>query len=400
MKMNVGWVHRFMGGIDQREALQSTMGPSVGKRHGGIDPRRVILGSMIGLLAYISLRLFLRTAELQPIGLDFSCFWTGAHVAVGNRARLYDFTYVTQQQAWLIGHRLHMRPFIYPPSSLPLFLPFGAMAYWPAYGLWVVLTGALFLAASLRAGAKWWILAFPPLAYVAVCGQITFLIGALVTAGLVLRPRPILAGVLFGLAGCAKPQILVLLPLALVADRQWRTIGAAAVTAGVLAALSAAIWGVGLWADWLAALPRFQQANLAIPSLARTMVTPYAALRGAGLPGAWAWLLIPPVLLAVWTVFRRTLDVPTRLLALIGGTLLIIPYAMNYEMALLTPAVAALAARTKDPRWPAYAVAAPVLGLGFVYCLPALVLLLTLLGWATWPSRNRQSEARGGSQAL
>jgi hypothetical protein len=352
----------------------------------GIDLRTVILGSLIGLLAYISLRLFLGTAALQPIGLDFSCFWTGAHVLVHNPARLYDFTYVTRQQAWLIGHRLHMRPFIYPPSSLPLFLPFGAMPYWPAYGLWLVVTGALFLGASLRAGAKWWVLLFPPIAYVAVCGQITFLIGALVTAGLALRPRPILAGVLFGVAGCVKPQILVLLPLALAADRQWRTIGATAVTAGLLAALSAAIWGVGLWGDWLAALPRFQQANFAIPSLVRTMVTPYAALKAAGLPGAWAFLLIPPVLVAVWLVFRRTIDVPTRLLALIGGTLLIIPYAMNYEMALLTPAVAALAARTHDRRWPAFALAAPVLGLGFVYCLPALLLLLAVLGWATWPS--------------
>jgi hypothetical protein len=54
-------------------------------------------------------------------------------------------------------------------------------------------------------------------------------------------------------------------------------------------------------------------------------------------------------------------------------------------MAMLTPAVAALAARTDDPRWPAYALATPVLGLGFVYCLPALALLLAILAWAAWP---------------
>jgi hypothetical protein len=356
---------------------------------GGISPRRVILGSLLGLLDYISLRLFLGVAAVQPIGLDFSCFWAGARVAVHNPARLYDLTYVTQQQAWLIGHRFHMRPFIYPPSSLPLFLPFGALPYWPSYLLWVALTGALFLVASLRAGAKWWILALPPVGYVAVCGQITFLIGALVTAGLVLRSRPFLAGVLFGIAVCVKPQILVLLPLALVADRQWRTIGATAVTAGLLAALSAAIWGVGVWEDWLRALPRFAQANLAIPSLVRTMITPYAALKMAGLPGAWAYLLIPPVLLAIWSVFRRTTEFPARLLALIGGTLLIIPYAMNYEITLLAPAVAALAARTEDRRWPAYAIAIPVLGIGFIFCLPALVLLLAILGWGP------QQEARG-----
>jgi hypothetical protein len=367
-------------------------GPST-ERHGGIDLKFVTLVSMSGLMAYVSLRLFLRTAELQPIGLDFSCFWTGARAAVQHPAKLYDFTYVTGQQAWLIGRRLHMRPFIYPPSSLPIFLPFVSFAYWPAYILWVTTTGALFCAAALQAGAKWWILLFPPVAYVAVCGQVTFLVGALITGGLVLRPRPILAGVLFGLAGAIKPQILILLPLALVADRQWRTIGTAAMTAGTLAALTMATWGIGIWADWFRALPLFQRANFAIPSLVRTMVTPYAALSAAGLPGAWAYLLIPPVLLAVWLVFRRTTDVPTRLLALIGGTLLIIPYAMNYELALLTPAVCALATRTKDRRWPAYAIAAAVLGLGFVYCLPALALLLAILGWARWPSVNSRPDA-------
>jgi hypothetical protein len=355
---------------------------------GGIDLRKVILGSLLGLLAFISLRLFIQVARFQPMGMDFSCFWTGARVAVEHPARLYDFAYVTRQQAWLIGvDRWHMRPFIYPPSSLPLFLPFASLPYWSGYVLWVALTGVMFVAATLRARGKWWILAFPPVAYVAVCGQITFLIGALVAAGLALRPRPILAGVLFGLAGSVKPQILVLLPLALVADRQWRTIAATAATAGLLAALSAALWGVGLWVDWLRALPRFEQANFAIPSLVRTMITPYAGLEGAGLPGAWAWVLAPPAALAIWTVFRRTTDVPTRLLALVGGTLLVIPYAMNYEIVLLGPAVAAFAARTDDRRWPACAIAAVVFGLSYLDCLPALLVLLALLGWAAWPRK-------------
>jgi hypothetical protein len=359
-----------------------------------LNPRTVILGSLLGLMGYIAVRLFLQTAHNQPMGLDFSCFWAGARVALDHPARLYDFDYVTHQQAWLIGAR-HMRPFIYPPSSLPVFLPFAALSYWPAYALWVALTGALFLFAALRAGARWWIIAFPPLAYVAVCGQITFLMGGLIVAGLSLRTRPLLAGVLFGLAGAVKPQLLVLLPVALVADRQWRTIAATAFTAGLLAATTAAVWGVGAWLDWLRAVPRFQQATLAIPSLARTMLTPYATLEQAGIPGAWAWLLVAPAALAVWFVFRRTTRAPERLIALIGATLLIIPYAMNYEMALLTPAVAAFLARSRDRRWPASAVAAPVLGLGFVYCLPALLILLTVLGWAMWPSLSRQSEARG-----
>lgn len=383
------WFQRFMGAIKHRRAPISTaVEPAARAGRFSIQPRTVILGSLIGLLAYLSVQMFLQTALLQPMGMDFSCFWAGGRVALRDPARLYDFSYVTNQQAWLIGHR-HMRPFIYPPSSLEFFLPFATLRYWPAYGLWDLITGGLFLAAALRSGARWWVLTFPPIAYVAVCGQITFLTGALITAALTFRSRPLLAGLLFGCAGAIKPQILVLLPVALLADRQWRTIWSTALSAGILAVVSASIWGIGLWQDWLRAVPRFQHAAFAIPSLVRTMLTPYATLAQMGASGAWAYLLVPPVLTCVWLVFRRTQAVPERSLALIGGALLIIPYAMNYEMALLVPAAAALLARTNDRRWPAYAIAAPVIGVGFVYCLPALGLFLAIVGWGLWPSLSR-----------
>ncbi len=370
---------------------------------GAIDPRAMILGALFALMGVLGLRVFLLLTKVEPDGFDFCGFWAGARVAMRDPARLYDFAYVTARQTWLIGP-VAMHPFVYPPSSLPFFAPFAALPYWPAYGLWVVLTAALFLAASRRIGAPWPVLLLPPVACVAQDGQITFLIAALIAGGLSLRSRPILAGVAFGLAGAVKPQLLVLLPVALVADRQWRAIGAAGATAGLIAAVATAIWGPGPWADWLGAMARFQRATFAMPSVVSAMITPYAALDLAGLRGAWAFLLIPPVLLAVWTTFRRTADVPTRMLALMGGTLLIIPYAINYELALLAPALTALAMRTRDRRWPAiaaavlvYGAAVPVLGMGYLYCQSALVLVLAMVGWARWPSlRRRLDDGRQG----
>jgi hypothetical protein len=44
----------------------------------------------------------------------------------------------------------------------------------------------------------------------------------------------------------------------------------------------------------------------------------------------------------VWTVFRRSEDMLCRLLALVTGTLLLLPYAMPYELALAAPAAAAM----------------------------------------------------------
>ena len=44
------------------------------------------------------------------------------------------------------GHQ-KLRPFIYPPSSLPLFIPFTLAPYWVDYAMWVISTGLLLLVA-------------------------------------------------------------------------------------------------------------------------------------------------------------------------------------------------------------------------------------------------------------
>ena len=352
-----------------------------------LNLRTVSQGVALGLLGCLSVWLFLRIGTAQPFGVDFSCVWAGVQAALHHPGRLYDFAYISQQQGWPMGPG-RPRPFIYPPSALPVFAPFGLLSFWVAYSLWMLLTGALFIWSALRAGAKWWMVVFPPLALVVAGGQVTFLVGGLVVAGLTLRDRRILAGVLFGIAAAVKPQLLVLAPIALAADRRWRTILAAGATAGLLCLASAAVWGAAPWMDWLGALPKFQHLVLADPGLVRTMVTPYSALVRSGFNGAWAYLLIPPVVAAVWFTFRRTRRVPERILALFGGGLLIVPYAMDYEIALLAPAVAAFLARTADRRWPAYLAAAIIFCLGFGYPLP-LAAVLTLLGWAVSPSLVR-----------
>ena len=67
-----------------------------------------------------------------------------------------------------------------------------------------------------------------------------------------------LAGVLFGLAGAIKPQALVLLPVALLATRRVARDAGDGADRRVRAALvSALLFGVHAWIDWLAAVSRF-----------------------------------------------------------------------------------------------------------------------------------------------
>src|SRR5258707_954210 len=83
-------------------------------------PRPWLLWALIAAFALANLPLLL-LLKRQAAGADFSCFWAGATAALHAPARLYDFSYVTGLQGWPLGPE-SLRPYIYPPSALFLFL--------------------------------------------------------------------------------------------------------------------------------------------------------------------------------------------------------------------------------------------------------------------------------------
>ena len=86
---------------------------------------------------------------------------------------------------------------------------------------------------------------------VLVTGQVTFLVAAMGLAGLSsLKTRPIVAGLLFGVAGAIKPQAMLLLPVALLAIGAWRTIAATAFAAMLVVFVSLLVFGVDAWIGW------------------------------------------------------------------------------------------------------------------------------------------------------
>lgn len=347
-------------------------------------PDRFRTFALAALLAAFAFRAkdVLSVLSDQPAGADYSAFWAGTK-ALADPARLYDFAYVTALQGWPFGHD-HFRPFLYPPSALFAFLPTAALPYWVGYVVWCVATYALFAWAGRRMGAPWWMILFPVVWLVALCGQITFLVGGLVAAALTLRHRPILAGVLLGVAAALKPQLLVFAPLGLIAAREWKTLLAAGLTGLAACLASAAIWGVDPWIAWLAALPRFHtEVLLKEPVLLAHSIAPAALFNRAGLSWMWTLLLAPFAVALVWTTFRRTTYAPDRLVAVFAAALMISAYAMHYEACLFAPAVAAYLARTEDRLWPFYASIAVLFTMGLVYC-PAPLAMALLLPASSW----------------
>jgi hypothetical protein len=314
-----------------------------------------------------------RLLAYQPLGIDFMPMWSAAREAFSHPHRVYDFASLTRFQRPLLEHFHGVRPFVYPPSALIAFLPFSLAPFdlanflWTGLGLVAVLWVMFAHVRSPRTLTLLAMVLAPPSVLVLVTGQVTFLVAALTVAALYwLKPRPALAGVLFGIAGALKPQALVLLPLALLATREWRALLTAAATVALVVLVSALVFGLGAWTDWIAAVPRFQRMVMSSPGLQRGMITPTALGHTLKLdPGALdVWRLAFGLGAAVmaWMVFRRTADPARRLAALLGGGLFVTPYAMHYDAALLAPAAALmLTHRTQPGRWIAAVIAGAML---------------------------------------
>ena len=101
-----------------------------------------------------------------------------------------------------------------------------------------------------RAIARLWLpvaAAFPAVFINLGHGQNGFLTAGLLAAALVALPRrPILSGILFGLLAY-KPQFGLLIPVALLAAGQWRTMVAAGLTVVALAGLATMAFGSDIW---------------------------------------------------------------------------------------------------------------------------------------------------------
>jgi hypothetical protein len=238
-------------------------------------------------------------------------------------------------------------PFPYPPSLLLLLWPLGLLPPLPAYAIAMAASLALFVWAT--AGPGWRIpvvlgaLLAPATAITLVAGQLGCLAGALLVGGLRLaQRRPVLAGCFFGLLSY-KPQMGVLLPLALLSARRWRCLASAGVTIAALGIASTAAFGLDIWPAWFAALPRYAQQFEAESDLLRHfMPTIYPALlqSGADRMVAMSVQLAATFVVAVvtWRLFRRGV---TRLTsaALMIATFLAVPHAFAYDMPIVGAAV-------------------------------------------------------------
>ena len=177
----------------------------------------------------------------RPLGDDFVNYWAGAFLAWhGRAAEVYDWPAYDAFQESIVGAGLDPYLYSYPPILLILTAPFAALPYLPGLATWLIASWfafyrALRLAMPGRDGLLL-ALAAPAVFVNAYGGQNGTWTAAFFGGGLCLiERRPFVAGVLFGLM-TYKPQLGLLIPVALLAGRAWWTIaGAVTVYSGISA---------------------------------------------------------------------------------------------------------------------------------------------------------------------
>jgi hypothetical protein len=268
---------------------------------------------------------------------DFFLYWSfGKFLDHHPFADLYNYSLLHPFEVSTGGGPDFYGPYLYPPVLAFLFVPLTRLDYVSAELVWCLGTLALYLWAAL--GGAWRpyaVLATILLPMTANCmaaGQNGFLSAALLIGGLRLATRrPILAGILFGLL-CYKPQLGLLVPVALVSARQWRVLASAAATVVLIVVATSMAAGWSVWPLWLASLHEKVPQLIGSNPLIHLMPTVTAAVNLLGgsslLAGVMQLAAASAVAVALWILFRRGIR-PLPVAALLVGTCLVPPYAMQ-----------------------------------------------------------------------
>jgi hypothetical protein len=318
---------------------------------------------------------------VQPTGRDFVSFWGAGQFALIGRPELaYDNAALHALQSKIVAFApAGEMPFPYPPAFLLLVTPFGLAPFPLGLILWS-LTGYFLYILSvnrLRPGLAWAAAAFPPVFATAALGQSGFVIAAAFLLGQALLPaRPFAAGLVLGCL-ILKPQLALMLPVAMLAARQWRAIAGAIVSSVAVMAIGFLLFGPAASQAWLNQVPLY--AAIARDGLVgwHKFVSVYAAARQVGVPEGLALAFHGAVALVaavtVWRIWRSDSGWAAKFAILAAATMLASPYLYVYDALILIPAFAFLVERR-----------APIALVAIAWLLPIATMIQVATG--AWPA--------------
>ncbi|WP_137046232.1 glycosyltransferase family 87 protein [Pseudolabrys sp. FHR47] len=319
----------------------------------------LLVVSLSYLLASYFNHLWLIGTDGKGIPDDFVNVWAaGRLVLQGHAPSVYDWPTHKAMEEVALG-----RPFEgyfgwhYPPNFLFLAAALALLPYLGAYLLWLAVTFPLYLTA-IRAiiGERSGYLigaAFPGVLFNTIVGQNGFLSAGLLGAGLVLiAERPTLAGLAFGLL-TYKPQLGILIPIALIAGGYWRTIAAAATLTIAWSAVSLAAFGWPTWQGFIGNISHTSEAFLSKGwANFGKLQTAFGMIRSMDGSETLAWsvqgAIIAVAAIAIAALWRSRASHDVKAAGLGVAALLATPYLYAYDLAVLAVPLAFLFRRARQ----------------------------------------------------
>ena len=209
--------------------------------------------------------------------------------------------------------------------------------FWLAYLLWILATAALYFAATRSFTTIRYAFAHPSAIVNAIIGQNGLLTSGIFIFGVSLvERRPFVAGTVLGLL-IIKPQLAILVPVALVAARRWDSVAGAALSSMLLLAAAWLVFGTESYRAFLGIsgqyagfmdMSRWNWSELA--SL-------FSFLRFFGIPQPVALFIQAMAGLAAasltWRAWASGDEERGAILA--SATMLVSPYMLTYDSMLL-----------------------------------------------------------------
>ncbi|KAB7742312.1 DUF2029 domain-containing protein [Parvibaculum sedimenti] len=377
-----------------------------------VYPRLSLLIYLLAAIAVVASSTALIDVFGKPLGYDFITFWSASLLTLqGHAADAFDFQKIFAAQRIAVPAGQSIFLWHYPPTFQLLAAPLALLPYLVSYLVFTFGTLALYVITCGRLlklkEATILLVAFPGVFICAFHGQNSFLSAALFAgAVLAMERRPALAGVLLGLLAF-KPQFGLLIPVALIASRQWRLFFITGATAAAFALVATLVFGVDLWLAFFKDAPVVRQIMESGFLPWGKMPSAFIFLRMLGVPAMLAYaaqiLTAAGAAAAVaWVWYRQG---PTRLAfaVLVSATLLLTPYIFDYEFAILAVPLAILASDMVDrgatrnekialvALYGVPAIAAPLAGATHLQI--GFPLLLLALGFSVRRALSRQAEA-------
>lgn len=352
-----------------------------------------------------------------PPGGDFWQFWATARLVLsGMPEGPYQPAVITAalQDISNITHGVQSSPLYYPPLYLMWLAPFGLLPYFPAYLVFFTF-GFLLLVTSIHFWCRNWRITSTMLLFFGIHLNLMMGQNGLITAALFgfalyfLERSPITSGIFFA-SLFFKPQLCILIPIVLLAQRDKDVFRYTLLAGLVYISVSIILFGFLPWIDSLSAMATANGTLGGMTELLLRNPSFFAFLRLSGLDGylrdlffsdhvtflAVAMLLhvilAAGVVSVVVRIWRKCDILRLKFSALACGALLVTPFLYEYDQALMIWPILMLTLEALRSRfswaeimvlplammWPVLMQKIPqFVGLQLGFVMPVILLILT-----------------------